>query len=134
LQLLKHVIITYINPSRSLIPYAVHLILTTFEREESQTYPYKLSSKQGKIWYHFYNVVGMTRLGIDPTTSRSRGERSTTEPLLFSVLPYKRLKHTLSVWSKFSIELNTLIVFRSTLLQLNIVCWAIFIITFVYKK
>ena len=37
---------------------------------------YILSAKQGSIWYHFYNVFGMTRSGIEPTTSRSRGERS----------------------------------------------------------
>ena len=26
-----------------------------------------LSAKQGSHWYHFYNVFGMTRPGIDPT-------------------------------------------------------------------
>ena len=35
-----------------------------------------LSAKQGNIWYHFYNLFGMTRSGIEPTTTRSRGERS----------------------------------------------------------
>ena len=35
-----------------------------------------LRAKQGSIWYHFYNVFGMTRSGIEPTTSRSQGERS----------------------------------------------------------
>ena len=34
--------------------------------ERSQTYPYMLSAKQGSIRYHFYNVFGMMRLGIDP--------------------------------------------------------------------
>jgi len=33
-----------------------------------------LSAKQGSIWYHFYHVFGMTRSGIEPTTSRSRGD------------------------------------------------------------
>jgi len=30
-------------------------------------------------WCRFYNVFGITQSGIEPTTSRSRGERSTTE-------------------------------------------------------
>jgi len=51
-----------------------------FERgltgERSQTCPYMLSVKQGSIWYHFYDVLSMTRLGIEPTTSRSQAERS----------------------------------------------------------
>ena len=54
--------------------------ISFFERglrgERSQTCPYMLSAKQGSIWCHFYNVFGMTRSGIEPTTSRSRGERS----------------------------------------------------------
>ena len=40
-----------------------------------------LSAKQGSHWYHFYNVFGMTRPGIDPTpilTYRTRSGRSTT--------------------------------------------------------
>ena len=73
----KQVIPTYINHSRPLIPDGIHLF---FERglrgERSQTCPYMLSAKQGSIWYHFYKVFGMTRSGIEPTTSRSRGERS----------------------------------------------------------
>ena len=73
----KQVIPTYINHSRPLIPDGIHLF---FERglrgERRQTCPYMLSAKQGSIWYHFYNVFGMTRSGIEPTTSRSRGERS----------------------------------------------------------
>ena len=36
----------------------------------------------GSTWYQSYNVFGMTGPGIEPTTSRSRGERSTTEPTL----------------------------------------------------
>ena len=28
-----------------------------------------LSAKQGTHWYHFYNVFGMTRPGIDPTST-----------------------------------------------------------------
>ena len=44
--------------------------------ERSQICPYMLSAKQGSIWYRFYNVFGMTRSGIEHTTSRSRGERS----------------------------------------------------------
>jgi len=68
------------------------LILTTLDRsfkmvsnsffepglrgKRSQTCPYMLSAKQGSIWYYFYKVFGMTRSGIEPTTSLSRGERS----------------------------------------------------------
>ena len=40
-----------------------------------------LSAKQGSHWYHYYNVFGMTRPGIDPTpilTYRTRSGRSTT--------------------------------------------------------
>ena len=40
-----------------------------------------LSAKQGSHWYHFYNVFGMTRPGIDPTpilTYRTQSGRSTT--------------------------------------------------------
>jgi len=48
-----------------------HLFRTRFERREMPG----LSAKQGSIWYHF-NVFGMTRSGIKPTTTRSRGERS----------------------------------------------------------
>jgi len=42
-----------------------------------------LSTKQWIIWYHFYNVFGMTQSGIEPTTSSSWGECFTTEPLLW---------------------------------------------------
>ena len=74
----EHALIpTYINHSRPLIPNGIHLF---FERglrgDGSQTCPYMLGDKQGSIWYHFYNVFGMTRSGIEPTTSRLRGERS----------------------------------------------------------
>jgi len=73
----KQVIPTYINHSRPLIPDGFHRSLF-FERglrgERSQTCPYMLSAEQRSIWYHFYNVFGMTRSGIEPMTSRSRGE------------------------------------------------------------
>jgi len=56
------------------------VFISVFERglrgERSQTCPYMLSAKKGSIWYHFYNVFGMTRSEIETTTSRSRGERS----------------------------------------------------------
>ena len=44
-----------------------------------------LSAKQGSHWYHFYNVFGMTRPGIDPTpilTYLNRSGRSTTWAIL----------------------------------------------------
>jgi len=51
--------------------------------ERNQYYPYMLSARQehnsGTILKH---VFGMTRLGIEPTTSRLRGERYTTGPTL----------------------------------------------------
>jgi len=52
--------------------------------EKSQTYSYVLSANQGSIWYHFYDVLSMVRSGIEPTTSRSQSECSSTEqPLRF---------------------------------------------------
>ena len=36
------------------------------------------SAKQGNYWYHFYNVFGMTQLGIEPGTSHTRSQHSTT--------------------------------------------------------
>ena len=79
----KQVIPTSINHSRPLIPDGIHLIFKRGLRGEiSQTYPYMLSAKQGCISCHFYNVFGMTRLGIEPTASRSRSERSTPKPPL----------------------------------------------------
>jgi len=47
-----------------------------------------LSAKQGRKWYHFYNTFGVTWSGTQPTTSRSHGKRSTTEPPL-RLLPVK---------------------------------------------
>ena len=51
------------------------------ERREASACLIMLSAKQGSHWYHFYNVFGMTRPGIDPTpilTYRTRSGRSTT--------------------------------------------------------
>jgi len=77
----NHIIPTYINHSRPLFPDETHLV---FERclrgERGQTYPYMLSAKQGSIWYHFYNFFGMTRSGIEPTTSGSRAKLSMQQP------------------------------------------------------
>jgi len=47
------------------------------------SHSYMLSSKQGSIWYYFYNVFGMMQSGIKPTTIHSQGECSTTEPLVW---------------------------------------------------
>jgi len=50
--------------------------------ERSKTNPYMLSAKQlkqGSIWYHFYNVFGMARSGIEPMTLCSRGKHSSTD-------------------------------------------------------
>jgi len=35
-----------------------------------------LSATQGSIWYHFYNVFGMTESGIEPATFRLQGKGS----------------------------------------------------------
>ena len=67
---------TFIALDRSFQMKSISLFWTSFERRESQTYPHKLNATQGNIWYHFYNVFGMTWSGIEPTTSRLRGERS----------------------------------------------------------
>ena len=51
------------------------------DRREVSACLIMLSAKQGSHWYHFYNVFGMTRPGIDPTpilTYRTRSGRSTT--------------------------------------------------------
>jgi len=80
---LNQVIPTFINHSQLFIPDEICLIFFTSLRGKwSQTYPYLLSTKQGCIWYQFYNVFGMLRLGIEPHTSCPRGKRSTTEPPL----------------------------------------------------
>ena len=55
-----------------------------------------LSAKQGSHWYHFYNVFGMTRPGIDPSpilTYRTRSGRSTTWAIA-AVNLWKQGKHT----------------------------------------
>jgi len=49
--------------------------------ERSQNYPYMLSALLGTSFITV-NVFGRTGSRIEPTTSRSRGERSTTEPPL----------------------------------------------------
>jgi len=88
----KQVIPTYINCSRPLISDGIHLIFKRGLRgKRSQALPYILSAKQGSIWYHFYNVFGMTRSGIEPTTSRLRGERYNhwvTAVVMFTLLMY----------------------------------------------
>jgi len=35
-------------------------VLNEAREDKSQTFAYMLSAKQGSIWYHFYNVFGMT--------------------------------------------------------------------------
>ena len=49
---------------------------------KSQYFPFRMfSAKQGHYWYHFYNVFGMTGgpwLWIEPGTSRTRCQHSTT--------------------------------------------------------
>jgi len=66
-QFLQQVTTIYINHSRPIIPDGIHLLFwKRFER--SQTYSYMLSAKQGSIWYHFYNVFGMTQSGTEPST------------------------------------------------------------------
>ena len=56
--------------------FAMLVVLVMNERRASACL-IMLSAKQGSHWYHF-NAFGMTRPGIQPTTSRSRSGRSTT--------------------------------------------------------
>ena len=66
------------------------------ERREASACLIMLSAKQGSHWYHFYNVFGMTRPGIDPTpilTYRTRSGRSTTWAIGGS-------ESSLSAWGK----------------------------------
>jgi len=81
---MKQVITTCINPlstthSRWDLSKKLEQCL---KGERSHTYPYMLSPKQGSNWYHFYNIFGVTRSGIEPTASPSQGKHSTTEPQL----------------------------------------------------
>ena len=49
--------------------------------EKEPVFPFSmLSAKQGNYWYHFYNVFGIRGpwLGIEPRTSRTRCQHSTT--------------------------------------------------------
>ena len=84
----KQVIPTYINHSRPLIPGGIHLFFGRGLRgERSQTCPYMLSAKQGSIWYHFYNIFGMTRSGLNPRPPAHGANALTTEPPLWVYLP-----------------------------------------------
>ena len=64
----------FIALDRSFSMESIYFFERGLRGNRSQTYPYMLSAKQGIIWYHFYKVFGMTRSGIEPTTSRLRGE------------------------------------------------------------
>ena len=60
------------------------------ERREASACLIMLSAKQGSHWYHFYNVFGMSRPGIDPTpilTYRTQSGRSTTWAIAAVYLP-----------------------------------------------
>jgi len=105
------------------------LILITFDRslrmvsleqglrgEGSQTC-HMLSAKQGSIWYYFYNVFGMTRSGTEPTTSRSRGERSNhwaTAAVNIVICPCKNITEKMNLLKMFGPQIRLcLFTFRS---------------------
>ena len=72
----KQVIPTYINHSRPLIPDGINLFFERGLRGEKPDMSLYAERQARKHLLPFYNVFGMTRSGIEPTTSRSRGERS----------------------------------------------------------
>jgi len=45
--------------------------LTKFESGEKPDQSYMLNAKQGSIGYHFYNILGMTRSGIELMTLKA---------------------------------------------------------------
>ena len=60
--------------------YPLHYFLILI-LEKEPVFPFSmLSAKQGNYWYHFYNVFGIRGpwLGIEPRTSRTRCQHSTT--------------------------------------------------------
>jgi len=70
------VITTYNNYYQPLIPYRVHLI---FERGlRGERLDLTLYVEQGNIWYLLITFL-VWRGRIEPTTSRSQGERTSTE-------------------------------------------------------
>ena len=64
------------------IPDFIHYIyFPILILDDEPVFPFLMySAKQGHYWYHFYNVFGMTDpcLGIEPGTSRTRSQHSTT--------------------------------------------------------
>ena len=63
------------------------------ERREASACLITLSAKQGSHWYHFFNVFGMTRPGIDPTpilTYHTRSGRSTNWAIAAVLLDERR--------------------------------------------
>ena len=64
------------------IPDFIHYIyFPILILDDEPVFPFLMfSAKQGNYWYHFYNVFGMTDpcLGIEPGTSRTRSQHSTT--------------------------------------------------------
>jgi len=80
-----YVIQTYINRYRQRIPDGIHFIFwTRFERREKPDLSLYANAKQGSIWYHFYNV-----LGLNSRPPAYRANALTTEPPLFKP-PTKR--------------------------------------------
>jgi len=61
-----------------------------------------MSAKQGSVWYHLYEVIGMTRSGIELSASGARGVRSGTRPPLRS----KNLRFFVS-WRQYFSGMNT---------------------------
>ena len=59
-----------------------------------------LSAKQGSHWYHFYNVFGMTRPGIDPTPSWPTAHEADALPLELSRRSKELRAHTYTFANK----------------------------------
>ena len=79
--------------------YPLHFCpILMFEKEPEFPF-FMLRAKQGNHRYHFYNVFGMTRpwLGIEPGTSRTRNQQSTTR---LSRRPSKRSDIEGKIWNK----------------------------------
>ena len=56
---------------------------------DQSLYTKRYCAKKRSILFHFYNVFGMMRSRIDPTTSRKRGGRSNTDTQLTYLICFK---------------------------------------------
>ena len=73
-QVIVDFLLILISQDRKFQMDSIHLFEQGLIGKSNQTYPFMLSAKQGIIWYHFYDVLGMTQSKIKPRTSPSQGE------------------------------------------------------------